>query len=406
MLPLTTSDTADVTSEPAPLRVEQLPDDGPGRGWRIAAAIFLPLAILGIIAAIAASYVEVPYYTIAPGSVRETEPNIQVADPERAFASEGEVFFTTVSVNGRITPWDALAAWLDPNVEIVDEEVILGGRSASENRERNLRLMTSSKSLAIQVAFEKLGYDIAKPIGAIISEVVPDAAADGVVQRGDVIVAVDGTPMVTREDVIESIGSRAVGDEIELKIRPFDVDEALTALGGLDPETAADPDLLDPDLVTHRVVLGEHQDPERAGRGFLGVGVETRFSIVTPYDVDLDSGSVGGPSAGLAFTLATLDILTEGELTGGKQVAVTGTIDPAGNVGAIGGAPQKTAAVRWMGIDTFIVPASQTPEEFERMAGVSQDDVTIVPVSTLDEALEALEAIGGEPLPAVDVSAG
>lgn len=115
-----------------------------------------------------------------------------------------------------------------------------------------------------------------------------------------------------------------------------------------------------------------------------------------PFEIDIDSGSVGGPSAGLAFTLAIIEELTPGELTGGAKVAVTGAIGIDGTVGRIGGIEQKAVAVRESGATVFLVPASQLPEELEVVRERLGPDVLLVLVDDLDEALEALRDIGGD----------
>jgi PDZ domain-containing protein len=120
-----------------------------------------------------------------------------------------------------------------------------------------------------------------------------------------------------------------------------------------------------------------------------------------PFDVSIDPGRVRGPSAGLAFTLATLDVLTPGDITGGQPVAVTGTIDSLGNVGPIGGAEYKAIAARTAGAEVFLVPRG----EEDIAASKVGDDVRIIPISTLDEALAALEDLGGEPVPTEVTSA-
>ena len=114
-----------------------------------------------------------------------------------------------------------------------------------------------------------------------------------------------------------------------------------------------------------------------------------------PFPIELDFGGIGGPSAGLALTLTLIDELTPGELTGGQQIAVTGTIDIHGAVGAIGGLAQKASAVRQTGAKYFIVPASQSPESLVAARAVVGDDVEIITVATLDEALAALTKLGG-----------
>jgi PDZ domain-containing protein len=140
-------------------------------------------------------------------------------------------------------------------------------------------------------------------------------------------------------------------------------------------------------------------EPDRTIVGF--VPFDTR-AIVLPFEVDIATGDIGGPSAGLAFTLALIDELSPGALTGPQDVAVTGTIDLNGDVGAIGGLAQKVSAVHQNGFRFFLVPASQseltTPEGRQRLEDAGRGEVEIIPVATLDEALAALEELGGDPL--------
>ena len=136
----------------------------------------------------------------------------------------------------------------------------------------------------------------------------------------------------------------------------------------------------------------------------MGVQVEPiAMDFVFPFEVTIDTGDVGGPSAGLAFTLALIDDLTPGDLTGGADVAVTGTIQPDGSVGPIGGAGQKAAAVRRDGLDLFLVPS----DDYEDAVEHAGDDLEVVAVDTIDEALDALGDHGGnvDDLPDVGESA-
>ena len=128
--------------------------------------------------------------------------------------------------------------------------------------------------------------------------------------------------------------------------------------------------------------------------GCLGVTLATKNrSFDFPYKVAIDTSGVGGPSAGLAFTLALIDELTPGELTGGRNVAVTGTIDVNGTVGDVGGVTQKTAAVRHSGTRFFLVP----PGEFAEASKHAGRHLKVVQVTTLADALAALKANGGDP---------
>ena len=328
------------------------------------------LLALGIVSGF---FYSTPYVALVPGSARETE-SLVVVEGIEAFPSEGEVLFTTVRLKGRPNLWEYLWLLNDDDAEIVPEDVIYGDRTPEENRAANLEAMTDSKQVAVAVALEQLGYDAITPTGVFVAEVVTGTAADGVLERGDVLVAVNGVEILTDADLVENLRGRAAGDVIELT---------------LERHTSGDEKTIE-------VVLGGREDEPAVG--FLGVSPQTRVEMNTelPFDVEIDSGSVGGPSAGLAFTLTILDQLTAGELTGGRRIAVTGTMSADGVVGSVGGVPQKAAAVRDLGIDTFIVPRALGEEQLALVRDRAGDDLEIIPVDDLEEALEVLQTLGGD----------
>jgi PDZ domain-containing protein len=130
------------------------------------------------------------------------------------------------------------------------------------------------------------------------------------------------------------------------------------------------------------------------GTPCLGISTELFTSYQFPIDVQINTERVGGPSAGLAFTLAVIDDLTPGALTGGRRVAVTGAIAPDGSVGEVGGVEQKAITARTNGIQLMIVPKAEV-KDARRGAG----NVPVVGVSTIDDALSALQKAGGAPVP-------
>jgi Lon-like protease len=142
-------------------------------------------------------------------------------------------------------------------------------------------------------------------------------------------------------------------------------------------------------------LIASPDDPDRTIIGFIPFDTA---SIQLPFEISIDTGEIGGPSAGLAFTLTLIDELSEGDLTGGIDVAVTGAIGVDGSVGAIGGLAQKVSAVKQVGVDHFLVPASQGEAQLARAREIAGDDVEIIPVATLDDALAALEDLGGDPV--------
>lgn len=329
------------------------------------------LAVLVLAAPIGAAFVRVPYYTIAPGNARATEPLIAV-DDDVAHAADGEVLFTTVSVE-RTTVLGALRGWIDDTIDVVPEDEILGDQSPDQNRELNLQLMDTSKEVATLVALEELGYEVpAHGTGALVVQIDETLPAAGVLEPGDTIVGIDGAPVQLSEDLVAGIRAHAPGDEVTLAIDPAGDGAERTATVRL-AERAA----------------------EEGGGPVLGVFAQTRdLRYDFPFSVDIDSGSVGGPSAGLAFTLGLLDVLTPGELTGGEVVAATGTIDSEGNVGAVGGVAQKVVTAADAGAELFLVPA----DEYELARQAAGDGVRVVRVATLDDALAALAELGGNAL--------
>ena len=146
------------------------------------------------------------------------------------------------------------------------------------------------------------------------------------------------------------------------------------------------------------------EDPPRTIIGFRPIDTTT-VELPEGIDVSIDSDRIGGPSAGLAFTLTMIDELTEGDLMGGQRVAVTGTIDVEGKVGAIGGLNSKASAVQQVGVKFFLVPVNQGDDGLDCIAHAREvvgNDVEIIPVATIEEALAALERIGGDPVQLVD----
>jgi len=279
------------------------------------------------------------------------------------------VLLTTISLQ-QVHPVQALVGWLRTDVDVVPEEQILPPETSDqEYRQLNFQVMDESKQNAIVVALRLLGNDVKeKGEGAVVERVLPQFPAEGRLQQGDVIKAIDGKPVALVTEATDMIRSHKAGDSITL-------------------------DVVQPDGTQPRQVqITLAADPQQANRPVLGVLLRTfKRDFDLPVDVKIDSANIGGPSAGLAFTLGVIDALSEGELTGGRKVAVTGTIELDGTVGDVGGVAQKTSAVRSAGADVFIVPAG----EFETAKARAGKKLLVIKVSTVQEALAALASLGG-----------
>jgi Lon-like protease len=231
--------------------------------------------------------------------------------------------------------------------------------------------MNDSQLTAKAVALETLGYEVPRTgKGAQVVAVDPESPAAGTLEVGDVITAIDGTPVTLSEEIGPLVRDRTPGEPVTMTVTRGDEERTVT----VDTRAAAD---------------GEFE-----GQAQVGIATQTLdLQYDFPVDITIDTGKVGGPSAGLAFTLTIIDEMTPGSLTAGANIAVTGTIQPDASVGEIGGIEQKAAAAQDAGATLFIVPAAEAGEA-RRYAG----DMDVVGVENLDDALAALEAAGGAPV--------
>lgn len=339
----------------------------PSRAWWVWAAP--PLALV-LMLSIGALFVRLPYYVISPGSARQVDDLIKVSAPGQAHPPKGKVLLTTVSLGPVRNVYDAIGGWLDPAVDVVPEREILGPvTDPKQYNQQNIQAMSDSKEVAEYVAFKKLGYQVAvHGDGALVVGVVPGTGAAAALEPGDVIVSADGAPVRLAEDLVASIKKKKPGDRIHLQVRRAS-----------DPKGA--PREVD-------VTLSARRD----GTPLLGITQQTwrqRFDF--PFKVDIDSGQIGGPSAGLAFTLAVLDVLTPGEMTGGVPIAATGTIEPDGSVGPVGGVAQKTIAVERSGAKLFLVPS----EEYAIAHARAGRRLRVERCDSIDDALRILATLRG-----------
>lgn len=346
---------------PGPLAWEPLP---PPPQRRLLRALLAAIVLLSVL--FAAVEVSLPYYAIAPGSARQVNDLIRVPR-DRAFPPDGEVYLATVSL-GQVNVIEAVRGWIDPATDVVPQERVLGSTPRGQFRRQNLQLMDDSKEAAVVAALRRLGFAVTEHgSGSLVVRVEEGSPADGRLSEGDVITAVDGRPTPLSHQAVEGIRAHKPGDRVRLDVR------------GVDGESRVE-----------EVVLASRP---KSDSGFLGVFLRTKEQkFEHPFDVTIDSGDIGGPSAGLAFTLGVIDVLTAGELTGGRKVAATGTMELDGRVGDVGGVAQKTAAVRRAGADYFLVPA----DEYDEAVAHAGTRLKVMKVATLDDAIAALGRVGGD----------
>lgn len=310
-----------------------------------------------IAVAFAAGWVPLPFYALGPGPARQVAPLIHV-DGARTYASSGRLVMTTIRFT-QVTALGAVVAWLNPEQAVVGEEAVYPpGLSPSEEEQRAISQMDQSKIDAAAVALSEVtGYPREHGPGALVELVGPGCPAEGRLFPGDRIVRIAGERVESRRQASRLIDAVPVGEPIDFRVE-------------------AD---------------GEGHDV-RVTRGTCPGVDEPVIGIVLvdsfPFEITIESGDVGGPSAGLMWAVGLYDLLTPGDLTRGRTVAGTGAIDLEGKVGPIGGIRDKVVAARDAHADVMLVPRSDVRE----LRDVDRGDLTLIPVSTFDEAVKALSA--------------
>jgi PDZ domain-containing protein len=241
--------------------------------------------------------------------------------------------------------------------------------------------MIGAQDDAPVAALRRLGYQVPEvDMGAVLYQVQPGTpAASAGLRCNDVITSFDGRPVHTAEQLVADIHASRAGQTVRMVRRYFGPNGKATGSSTITARLAATPDA---------VAAAGHEPTSTA---FLGVEAATDVTFKMPVSVSIDAGAIGGPSAGLAFTLGIIDLLSGGHLTGGHAVAATGEIDPSGNVVEVGGVAQKTVAVEAAGATAFIVPKGNYADAMSTANG----RIKIYPVTTLDQALAVLNSLGG-----------
>jgi PDZ domain-containing protein len=268
------------------------------------------------------------------------------------------MLLTTVGFE-QATLFEAAAAWLLPDQQVVPEDqVIPPGVTEEEYQRYTLADMRASQIAATVVALRRVtDYPEQHGSGGLVQSVVPGSAADGHLSPGDVILSVDGRRLDEFAVLGEAVRAAGTRRDVVLTVKREDRRSTVRLRPGTLPGI---------------------DDP------ILGVRVVENF----PFDVTIRSGDVGGPSAGLMWALALMDFLEPGDLLDGRTIAGTGAIDLQGRVLAIGGVGHKVVAAARAGAEVFLVPTDNLAEA--RAAGAK---IRLVAVNTVDEAIRALETL-------------
>ncbi|MGN8050663.1 YlbL family protein [Curtobacterium sp. 22159] len=338
-------------------------------GW----AFVIGAVVLGLFASLLPS----PYLIEVPGPVYNTigtqkqgsgkdakDVKLIQIDGHPTYPTSGALDMLTVGIEGDAThrpSWTSvIRALFTPSEAVIPAEAVYpAGTTTDQVNQQDTADMQQSQQSAVAAALIQQGHDV--PTELEVGTVQKGSAADGVIEKGDVIRSFDGTELTTNADATSL-------RELVAKHGTSSPAKVVVERGGAEKTVELTP-------------------REQQGTALIGVGVVEHYDF--PFRVSIKLQDVGGPSAGMMFALGIIDEITPGQLNGGKHVAGTGTISADGEVGAIGGIRQKMFGAKDAGATVFLAPAGNCDEVVGHVPG----GLDVYKVSTLDQAVTDLQTI-------------
>jgi Lon-like protease len=320
---------------------------------RVTAAVGV-LALIGLVFAI--NFYQLPVIALSPGPMEDVLARLKV-EGSRVYDSEGKLYLTSVGIDDDVRFYEALLDMANRDVQLLPRaELYPEEQDTAEIDKENAALMDRSKETASVVALREVGYEI-EPSGVEVTQVVPGTPADGKLRAGDRILDADGRAVASTDEVRAAITRHKIGERVAFRIDRDDTEKNVSV-----------------------------QVREADGQPRVGILLRDLFPDL-PVKVSIETeNNIGGPSAGLMFTLSIIDKLTPEDLTGGKRIAGTGEIALDGGVLPVGGVAEKLIAVRRLGVTTFLIPA----ENCDSVRGQVPDGLRLVKVSNINDALRFL----------------
>ena len=311
------------------------------------------LALIGLVFAL--NFYRLPVVALSPGPMEDVLARLKV-EGSRVYDSEGKLYLTSVGIDDNVRFYEALLDMANRDVQLLPRAQLYPDEDSTQIDKENAALMDRSKETATVVALREVGYDI-KPSGVEVTQVVSGAPADGKLLAGDRIVAADGHAVASIDQVRKAINRHRAGERVA-----FRVDRGRAQKDVSVPVQVAD------------------NQPR------VGILLRDLFPEL-PVKVSIQTqNNIGGPSAGLMFTLSIIDKLTPEDLTAGRRIAGTGEIALDGAVLPVGGVAEKLIAVHRLGVTTFLIPAGNCAG----VRGQVPDGLRLVKVAKIEDALQFL----------------
>ena len=309
------------------------------------------------------SLIKTEYYFMSPGPPYQWD--IDYGDTEY-YDFEGNLFQLTVrrdEASALIYLW----SYVDDSFDLYPREVILPkGVTPKELSEISIQNMKTSENVAIAVALKNLNYDInSKGDGVLVVGILDDSPVKDKLLKGDLLSKINDEQIFSASEFIATLRKYDIGETVTIGLT--------REIDGIDTEISISTKLIEHIEYSNEPMVG-----------FLATTVNERFDF--PLEIDIKTGNVGGPSAGLMMALNVYNNLIPNDITNSLIIAGTGTIEIDGSVGPVGGIRQKVIAAKRAGSELILVPTAN----YEEASPLSTDDTAIVAVDSFEEALKVI----------------
>ena len=331
--------------------------------------------IIGLIITFIAFTVPLPYYIEVPGTSEDIRKVLQVN--KQSDQEEGSYQFVTVGVkHARMV--DLVYAWLTPFTDIRSAKEMTGGSSDAEFMRINQFYMETSQNMAKYQGLKAAGKEIElKYLGVYVLTVTDNSTFKGILNIADTVTAVNDKTFESSKEMVDYVNSQTLGDKV--KVTYQEDGKVKTAEG--------------------KIITLEN------GKNGIGIGLIDRTEVSSDVPIKFSTAGIGGPSAGMMFSLSIYTQIADPTLRNGRIIAGTGSIDRDGNVGDIGGIDKKVVAAAKKGATVFFAPNNPVTEEAKKAnpnaksnydtaveaSEMIKTDMKIVPVKTLQDAIDYLK---------------
>ena len=315
------------------------------------------------ITATSLSLINTDYYFMSPGPPYQWE--IDYGDIEN-YKFDGNLFQLTVrrdEANALVYAWSLI----NDSYDLYPREVILpDGVTPKELSEISIQNMRTSENIAIAVALKNVGYQISsKGDGVSVVGLLDDSPVKDKLKKGDLLISIDDKEITSATEFISTLRTYSIGETVSIGL----IREVGEDVKQINIETT---------LIEHVEYKGEPMV------GFLATTVNERFDF--PFEIDIKTGKVGGPSAGLMMALNVYNNLIPEDITNSMIIAGTGTIEIDGSVGPVGGIKQKVISAKRAGAELILVPVAN----YEEAIPFETDKTAIIAVDSFNEALSVI----------------